>query len=137
MLVVWFLVRVSLRNSLNSANESHHYTQLERRTISSGGLRLMKSVYNGQAVPAEGKAIGYSGGELQVPDTPIIPLLKATGRGGTSGRHRGGCLMRRWSTHTVGNGRSRGLRFSAAKKRSTRIKSGCGTKRSRRFAIFV
>jgi isocitrate dehydrogenase len=41
----------------------------------------MKSVYNGQAVPAEGKAIGYSGGELQVPDTPIIPFIEGDGTG--------------------------------------------------------
>ncbi len=30
----------------------------------------MKNTYNGQAIPADGKAIGYSGGELQVPDNP-------------------------------------------------------------------
>src|SRR6476660_595327 len=41
----------------------------------------MKSQYNGQAVPASGKAIGYSGGELQVPDTPIIPFIEGDGTG--------------------------------------------------------
>jgi isocitrate dehydrogenase len=41
----------------------------------------MKSAYNGQAVPASGKAIGYSGGELQVPDTPIIPFIEGDGTG--------------------------------------------------------
>ena len=30
----------------------------------------MKSSYTGNPIPAEGSAIGYSGGELQVPDTP-------------------------------------------------------------------
>jgi isocitrate dehydrogenase len=41
----------------------------------------MKSSYNGQAVPADGKAIGYSGGELQVPDAPIIPFIEGDGTG--------------------------------------------------------
>jgi len=41
----------------------------------------MKSLYNGQAIPVEGKAIGYSGGELQVPDTPIIPFIEGDGTG--------------------------------------------------------
>jgi isocitrate dehydrogenase len=41
----------------------------------------MKSSYNGQAVPADGKVIGYSGGELQVPDTPVIPFIEGDGTG--------------------------------------------------------
>src|SRR5690348_18329390 len=41
----------------------------------------MKSAYNGQAVPAEGKGIGYSGGELQVPDRPVIPFIEGDGTG--------------------------------------------------------
>jgi isocitrate dehydrogenase len=41
----------------------------------------MKSSYNGQAVPADGKAIGYSGDQLQVPDTPIIPYIEGDGTG--------------------------------------------------------
>jgi isocitrate dehydrogenase len=41
----------------------------------------MKSSYNGQAVPADGKTIGYSGGELQVPDTPVIPFIEGDGTG--------------------------------------------------------
>jgi isocitrate dehydrogenase len=41
----------------------------------------MKSSYNGQAVPAGGKVIGYSGGELQVPDTPVIPFIEGDGTG--------------------------------------------------------
>src|SRR5882762_11841894 len=36
------------------------------------GAVFMKSSYNGKTVPSEGQPIGYSGGELQVPDTPII-----------------------------------------------------------------
>src|ERR1700689_5984295 len=42
----------------------------------------MKNRCNGQTVPADGKAIGYSGGELQVPDSPIIPFIEGdrTGR---------------------------------------------------------
>jgi len=41
----------------------------------------MKSSYNGNAIPAGGKTIGYSGGELQVPDTPIIPFIEGDGTG--------------------------------------------------------
>ena len=41
----------------------------------------MKSSYNGQAIPVGGKAIGYSGGELQVPDRPIIPFIEGDGTG--------------------------------------------------------
>src|SRR5437660_1653251 len=41
----------------------------------------MKSSYNGKPVPSEGKPIGYSGGELQVPDTPIIPFIEGDGTG--------------------------------------------------------
>jgi isocitrate dehydrogenase len=41
----------------------------------------MKSSYNGQAVPANGKGIGYANGELQVPDTPVIPFIEGDGTG--------------------------------------------------------
>src|ERR1700719_3222288 len=41
----------------------------------------MKSSYNGKTVPSEGKPIGYSGGELQVPDTPVIPFIEEDGTG--------------------------------------------------------
>src|ERR1700760_1364350 len=41
----------------------------------------MKNAYNGQTVPADGKAIGYSGGALQVPDSPIIPFIEGDGTG--------------------------------------------------------
>ena len=41
----------------------------------------MKSSYNGKLIPGDGKAIGYSGGELQVPDTPIIPFIEGDGTG--------------------------------------------------------
>jgi len=41
----------------------------------------MKSTYNGLAVPADGKAIGYNGSELQVPDTPVIPFIEGDGTG--------------------------------------------------------
>src|SRR5689334_16086135 len=45
------------------------------------GAVFMKSSYNGKPVPSEGKPIGYSGGELQVPDTPIIPFIEGDGTG--------------------------------------------------------
>src|SRR2546429_6756925 len=41
----------------------------------------MKSSYNGKAIPSEGKPIGYGGGELQVPDAPIIPFIEGDGTG--------------------------------------------------------
>jgi isocitrate dehydrogenase len=41
----------------------------------------MKNAYNGVAVPGEGKAIGYGGGVLQVPDNPIIPFIEGDGTG--------------------------------------------------------
>src|SRR5947208_8733909 len=41
----------------------------------------MKTSYNGKAIPSEGKPIGYSGGELQVPDTPIPPFIEGDGTG--------------------------------------------------------
>ena len=41
----------------------------------------MKTAYNGVAVPTEGKAIGYAGGVLQVPDNPIIPFIEGDGTG--------------------------------------------------------
>jgi isocitrate dehydrogenase len=41
----------------------------------------MKTSYNGVNVPAEGKGIGYSGGKLQVPDSPVIPFIEGDGTG--------------------------------------------------------
>jgi isocitrate dehydrogenase len=41
----------------------------------------MKSSYNGKAVPSDGKPIGYTAGELQVPNTPIIPFIEGDGTG--------------------------------------------------------
>src|SRR5438309_5230425 len=41
----------------------------------------MRNSYNGQAVPADGKGIEYSGGELHVPDAPIIPYIEGDGTG--------------------------------------------------------
>jgi isocitrate dehydrogenase len=41
----------------------------------------MKNSYNGQTVPTDGKPIGYSRDDLQVPDTPIIPFIEGDGTG--------------------------------------------------------
>src|ERR1041385_6262649 len=41
----------------------------------------MNNSYNGLAIPAGGKPIGYSGGELQVLDKPIIPFIEGDGTG--------------------------------------------------------
>jgi isocitrate dehydrogenase len=41
----------------------------------------MKSAYNGVAVPADGKSIGYENGVLQVPDNPVIPFIEGDGTG--------------------------------------------------------
>jgi isocitrate dehydrogenase len=41
----------------------------------------MKNAYNGQTIPADGQAIGYGRGELQVPNNPIIPFIEGDGTG--------------------------------------------------------
>src|SRR4029077_11718975 len=41
----------------------------------------MRGSYNGNPVPSDGKPIGYSGSELQVPDVPIIPFIEGDGTG--------------------------------------------------------
>jgi isocitrate dehydrogenase len=41
----------------------------------------MKNSYNGQAVPADGRPIGYAAAELQVPETPVIPFIEGDGTG--------------------------------------------------------
>src|SRR5205807_8173720 len=41
----------------------------------------MAGSYNGIAVPADGKKIGYSGGKYDVPDNPIIPFIEGDGTG--------------------------------------------------------
>ena len=41
----------------------------------------MKTTYNGLTVPADGKAIGYANGALQVPENPIIPYIEGDGTG--------------------------------------------------------
>jgi len=42
---------------------------------------VTKNSYNGLAVPASGKAIDYKSGDLQVPDTPVIPFIEGDGTG--------------------------------------------------------
>jgi hypothetical protein len=70
----------------------------------------MKSSYNGKAVPSEGKPIGYSGGELQVPEMPIIPFIE-------------------------GDGTGRDI-WKASRKRSTPLRSGCRATLWMRSGIF-
>jgi len=41
----------------------------------------MADSYNGVAVPATGKTIGYAGGRYNVPDNPIIPFIEGDGTG--------------------------------------------------------
>src|SRR5579864_8546199 len=41
----------------------------------------MAGTYNGVAVPADGKTIGYAGGKYNVPDNPIIPFIEGDGTG--------------------------------------------------------
>jgi isocitrate dehydrogenase len=36
----------------------------------------MAGSYNGVAVPADGKKIGYANGKYDVPDNPIIPFIE-------------------------------------------------------------
>src|ERR1700734_4466364 len=41
----------------------------------------MAGSYNGVAVPADGKAIGYGSGKYDVPDNPIVPFIEGDGTG--------------------------------------------------------
>jgi len=41
----------------------------------------MKNSYNGHTIPSGGQGIEYSGGELRVPDAPIIPFIEGDGTG--------------------------------------------------------
>jgi len=85
----------------------------------------MKSAYNGVAVPGEGKAIGYGGGVLQVPDNRSFRLLREMGREEIFGRRRGGCLMRRWRRRMAGSGAWRGLKCCGREGVQT-FSNGCG-----------
>jgi isocitrate dehydrogenase len=46
-----------------------------------GDNQSMKNSYSGVAVPKDGQAIEYSGGEFHVPDRPIIPFIEGDGTG--------------------------------------------------------
>jgi isocitrate dehydrogenase len=41
----------------------------------------MAGSYNGMAVPADGKKIGYAGGKYDVPDNPVVPFIEGDGTG--------------------------------------------------------
>src|SRR6201987_2235407 len=41
----------------------------------------MSGAYNGVAVPADGKKIGYAGGKYDIPDNPIVPFIEGDGTG--------------------------------------------------------
>ncbi len=41
----------------------------------------MKTSYNGVSVPADGQVIEYAGGEIRVPDRPILPYIEGDGTG--------------------------------------------------------
>ena len=41
----------------------------------------MAGTYNGVAIPADGKKIGYAAGKYEVPDNPIIPFIEGDGTG--------------------------------------------------------
>ena len=41
----------------------------------------MANSYNGIAVPADGKKIGYANGKYSVPDNPIVPFIEGDGTG--------------------------------------------------------
>src|SRR6202021_1053690 len=42
----------------------------------------MAGTYNGVAIPADGKKIGYAAGKYDVPDNPIIPFIEGARTGG-------------------------------------------------------
>src|SRR5881396_2043046 len=97
----------------------------------------MKSSYNGNAIPREGKAIGYSGGELQVPDTPIIPFIEGDGTGRDIWKASRRVFDAAVEQAFGGKRRVRGLRSLREKKRSTRLRNGCQTTRSTPSVIFA
>jgi isocitrate dehydrogenase len=41
----------------------------------------MAGSYNGVAIPADGKKIGYASGKYDVPDNPIVPFIEGDGTG--------------------------------------------------------
>ena len=41
----------------------------------------MAGTYNGVAIPADGKKIGYAAGKYDVPDNPIVPFIEGDGTG--------------------------------------------------------
>src|SRR6201984_775130 len=41
----------------------------------------MKSSYNGQSVPSDGRKIGYTQGKYDVPENPIVPFIEGDGTG--------------------------------------------------------
>src|SRR5580698_2555436 len=41
----------------------------------------MARSYNGTAVPADGKKIGYTKGKYDVPDNPVVPFIEGDGTG--------------------------------------------------------
>jgi hypothetical protein len=46
------------------------------------GRRLtMAGSYNGIAIPADGKKIGYAGGKYEVPENPVVPFIEGDGTG--------------------------------------------------------
>src|ERR1700724_2396842 len=63
------------------ANTDQIHNGLTSAAVISRRIVFMKNSYNGQAIPAGGKAIGYADGELQVPDNPIIPFIEGDGTG--------------------------------------------------------
>ncbi len=79
----------------------------------------MKNSYNGHTIPAGGQGIEYSGGELRVPDAPIIPFIEGDGTGRDiwkasrrvferSTRLRSGCRTTRWMPSAIFAWPSRG-----------------------------
>src|SRR2546421_12687416 len=62
------------------AAQSFPRAPVEQSNLFQGAV-FMKTSYNGKAIPSEGRPIGYRGGELQVPDTPIIPFIEGDGTG--------------------------------------------------------
>jgi len=91
-----------------------------------------------EAIPSEGKPIGFSGGELQVPDTPIIPFIEGTERGATFGKRHGACSDAAGGAAYGGSGDG-WFEFSPAKRLSIPSRSGCRAIRGRdpRFRVAI
>ena len=96
----------------------------------------MSGSYNGVAVPADGKKIGYAAGKYDIPDNPIIPFIEGDG----TGRDIWKASLRVFNAAVEkaykGSGAWRGTKFLQAKKPRLNSTHGCPTTPSTRIREF-